>query len=144
MSDDDGTTLETPPETPPETPDARRVDASRIYAARMREIAEELDRMLRSTAVDVAQRVLREEQDAFLRNTPPITRLFGGGLEGAREHLGRVVRATWVLYCCQIGDDKPSHIAPWEELSEVDREADRRIGEQLMMLLVRHQMGGDA
>lgn len=45
-----------------------------------------------------------------------------------REQLGRLVREAWVAYCREIGDDKPSHIAPWEELSEVDKEADRRIG----------------
>lgn len=46
-----------------------------------------------------------------------------------REVLGKVVRAAWVQYCKSIGDDKPSHIAPWIELSEQDKEADRYIGE---------------
>lgn len=45
-----------------------------------------------------------------------------------REELGRAVRLAWVAYCRATGDEKPSHIAPWEELSEWDQEADRRIG----------------
>ena len=46
-----------------------------------------------------------------------------------REMLGEMVRKEWVRYCIETGDTKPSHIAPWEELSEWDKEADRRIGE---------------
>lgn len=46
-----------------------------------------------------------------------------------REQLGRLVRAEWVNYCIETGDTKPSHIAPWEDLSDWDKEADRRIGE---------------
>lgn len=45
-----------------------------------------------------------------------------------RETLGQKVRKVWVDYCLRIGDTKPSHIAPWEELSEEDKEADRVIG----------------
>jgi hypothetical protein len=48
-----------------------------------------------------------------------------------RGTLGRLVRSTWVAYCMEIGDTKPSHLAPWEELPEPDREADRRIGESV-------------
>ncbi len=45
-----------------------------------------------------------------------------------REKLGRVVRSIWVSYCREIGDINPAHVAPWETLSERDKEADRRIG----------------
>ena len=45
-----------------------------------------------------------------------------------REWLGRVVRKAWVTYCHETGDTKLSHIASWDELSEWDKEADRRIG----------------
>ena len=48
-----------------------------------------------------------------------------------REMLGQKVRKVWVDYCLRIGDTKPSHIAPWEALSEQDKEADRVIGEAL-------------
>lgn len=51
-----------------------------------------------------------------------------------REELGKRVRQIWVDYCREIGDTKPAHLAPWEELSETDKEVDRRIGEQLFML----------
>jgi hypothetical protein len=49
-----------------------------------------------------------------------------------RETLGRIVRAAWVEYCQEIGDTKPSHIAPWDELSEQDKEVDRRIAEAVI------------
>lgn len=52
-----------------------------------------------------------------------------------RETLGRFVRKVWVEYYKEIGGEKPSHLAPWEEISEEDREADRRIGEELGVLL---------
>lgn len=52
-----------------------------------------------------------------------------GATDAAREQRGRLVRETWVAYCLATGDTKPSHIAPWEELSEWDKEADRRIGD---------------
>ena len=48
-----------------------------------------------------------------------------------RELLGRLVREVWVAYCVEIGDTKPSHLAPWDELTEDEREVDRRIGERL-------------
>lgn len=48
-----------------------------------------------------------------------------------REELGKYVRQIWIDYCLEIGDTKPSHIAPWSELSERDKEADRRIGEAI-------------
>jgi hypothetical protein len=49
-----------------------------------------------------------------------------------RDELGRLVRETWVRYCIETGDTKPSHIAPYDELSEWDKEADRRIGEAVV------------
>jgi len=55
-----------------------------------------------------------------------------------REELGKLVRRVWVEYCLEIGDTKPSHIAPWEELSEADKEADRRIGVALYDLAAKN------
>jgi hypothetical protein len=54
--------------------------------------------------------------------------------ESYREELGKIVRKVWVKYCKEIGDNKPNHIASWEEISEIDKEADRRIGETLIKL----------
>lgn len=61
-----------------------------------------------------------------------------------REALGKFVRDVWVAYCLETGDTKPSHIAPWEELSEWDKEADRRIGERLWIegALATHEKWG--
>lgn len=47
------------------------------------------------------------------------------------DELGKRVRQAWIAYCLETGDTKPSHIAPWEELSEWDKEADRRIGKAI-------------
>lgn len=49
-----------------------------------------------------------------------------------REHYGQLVRKVWVMYCRETGDAAPTHLAPWEELSEWDKEADRRIGAAVM------------
>ncbi len=51
-----------------------------------------------------------------------------------RDELGRIVRETWIAYCLETGDTKPSHLAPYDELSEWDKEADRRIGETIWRL----------
>lgn len=50
-----------------------------------------------------------------------------------REMVGRSVRETWVKYCIETGDNKSSHLVPYDELSEWDKEADRRIGEVLFL-----------
>lgn len=52
-----------------------------------------------------------------------------------REELGKAVRSAWVAYCQETGDTKPSHLAPWEELSEWDKEADRRIGTAIAVMM---------
>jgi len=49
-----------------------------------------------------------------------------------REELGKVVRKAWIEHCKKVGDTKPSHLAPWEELSEDDKEADRCIAEAII------------
>lgn len=49
----------------------------------------------------------------------------------AREALGRMVREAWVNYCRETGVTKPSHLAPYDELSDWDQEADHRIGEAI-------------
>lgn len=49
-----------------------------------------------------------------------------------REEIGRLVRQVWVDYCKETGRiEKPSHVVPWEDLDDWDREIDRRIGEAL-------------
>lgn len=48
-----------------------------------------------------------------------------------REELGRMVRNIWIVWAKEQPNPKPSWLVPWEELSESDREVDRRIGENL-------------
>jgi len=48
-----------------------------------------------------------------------------------REELGKLVRAVWIGWAKEQPNPKPSWLKPWEELSEPDREVDRRIGETL-------------
>lgn len=47
------------------------------------------------------------------------------------DELGRVVRDSWVAYCRETGDTKTSHLTPYDELGEWDKEADRRIGKAI-------------
>lgn len=48
-----------------------------------------------------------------------------------RETLGRRVREVWTAWAEEQPHPKLSWLRPWEELSEGDKEVDRRIGEQL-------------
>lgn len=49
----------------------------------------------------------------------------------SREELGQLVRKVWIEWARQQPDPKPSWLVPWEQLSEADKEVDRRIGEVL-------------
>jgi hypothetical protein len=44
------------------------------------------------------------------------------------ESLGRLVREVWIAWACEQPAPKLSWLASWEQLSEPDREVDRRIG----------------
>lgn len=49
-----------------------------------------------------------------------------------REEMGKMVREAWLAYCRET--DQPvnhKHSATWEELTEWEKEVDRRIGESL-------------
>lgn len=52
----------------------------------------------------------------------------GERISSADEYLGRVVRGAWVNYCRAQGDTKPSHLTPWEKLSDRDKGAAIAIG----------------
>lgn len=45
-----------------------------------------------------------------------------------RDKLGQLVRLEWIKWAKEQPTAKPSWLVPWEELSEPDREVDRRIG----------------
>lgn len=49
-------------------------------------------------------------------------------MDELRERLGKRVREIWILWAKEQPNPKPSWIIPWEELSEPDKEVDRRIG----------------
>lgn len=51
-----------------------------------------------------------------------------------REKLGMKVRAVWIDWAREQPEPKASWLMPWEELSEPDREVDRRIGEALFRM----------
>lgn len=48
-----------------------------------------------------------------------------------REQLGRRVREVWITWAKEQPNPKASWLKAWEELSEADREVDRRIGETI-------------
>lgn len=47
------------------------------------------------------------------------------------DMLGREVRAEWIAWAKEQSNPKPSWLVPWEDMSEPDREAYRRIGIRL-------------
>lgn len=48
-----------------------------------------------------------------------------------REHLGEIVRLAWIEWAQEQPNPKPSWLIPYQELSEPDKEANRRIGESI-------------
>lgn len=60
-----------------------------------------------------------------------------------REELGRHVRKIWIDWARQQPSPKPSWLLSWEELSEPDREVDRRIGTELYEMGAWEQGGAD-
>lgn len=48
-----------------------------------------------------------------------------------REKRGKLVRDTWIEWAKEQPNPKPSWFVPWEELSDPDKEVDRRIGDAL-------------
>lgn len=61
------------------------------------------------------------------------------GADGAvladRDYLGRAVREAWVRWALTQPNPKQSWLAPYDDLSEPDKEADRQIGEHIAALL---------
>lgn len=55
-----------------------------------------------------------------------------------RETLGRMVREAWVRWAQTQPDPKLSWLAPYDELSEPDKEADRQIGEAIARWTLIH------
>lgn len=59
-----------------------------------------------------------------------------------RDLLGRIVRDAWVRWAANHPDPKPSWLTPYDELAELDKEADRQIGEALLnpLNVRRHEL----
>lgn len=66
--------------------------------------------------------------EAPTRAALPASTLVG---EPLREFLGKLVRAEWMVWAVEQPSPKPSWLTPWDELTEPEREVDRRIGERL-------------
>jgi len=56
---------------------------------------------------------------------------FGPASRALRDLLGERVRQIWIAWAKEQPEPKASWLIPWTELSESDREVDRRIGEVL-------------
>lgn len=54
-----------------------------------------------------------------------------------REVLGKLVRLEWMDWAREHPQPKPSWLTPWEELTEPEREVDRRIGERIAFTVRR-------
>lgn len=59
-----------------------------------------------------------------------------GVTPGIREFLGRLVRLEWMDWAREQPVCKPSWLVPWDELSEPEREVDRRIGERIYVTFI--------
>jgi hypothetical protein len=53
-----------------------------------------------------------------------------------RDDLGRVVRRVWVHWAARQPAPKASWLVGWEQLSEPEREVDRRIGQTVWALAI--------
>ncbi len=51
--------------------------------------------------------------------------------EEEREKLGALVREVWIECAGELPDPKSSHLTPWEDLDDWNKEVDRRIGERI-------------
>ena len=70
-----------------------------------------------------------------------IERLKAGHVQGGdREFLGRIVRSAWVAWAKEQPVPKQSWLLPWAELSESQKEADRRIGEAVANICVTPEL----
>lgn len=54
----------------------------------------------------------------------------------SRDLLGRMVREAWIKWAQTQPNPKPHWLLPYYELSEVDKEADRQIGEHIQSLVL--------
>lgn len=52
-----------------------------------------------------------------------------------REELGQVIRNAWVRWASRQANPKASHVVPWRDLPELDKEADRCIADELVAYL---------
>jgi hypothetical protein len=52
-------------------------------------------------------------------------------VRAAHDAKGRRVREVWIAWAKEQPNPKPSWLTPYDELEEVDKEADRRIGSAL-------------
>lgn len=51
--------------------------------------------------------------------------------ERERDRLGQMVRDVWIAWAKEQPEPKASWLIPYNQLSEPDKEVDRRIGEKL-------------
>ena len=59
------------------------------------------------------------------------------------DSLGRIVREVWIAWAKEQPTPKPSWLVPYDQLSEPDKEVDRRIGKRLFFEGARAR-GADA
>ena len=56
----------------------------------------------------------------------------------SRDDLGRKVREAWIAWAQEQPNPKPSWLIPYDDLPELDKEADRRIGEAISKIYQDH------
>lgn len=65
------------------------------------------------------------------RTVAAITGRSPASIDFDRDHVGRMVRDVWINWAKEQPNPKPSWLVPFDQLTEADKEVDRRIGEVL-------------
>ena len=100
------------------------------------EIWDEVDRLRASLGEDPATLITLPKQpnvtdDGYALPGVDVQARIKGIPESDHDMLGRAVRDEWVKWAREQPNPKPSWLVPWDELSEPDKDVDRRIGRRL-------------
>lgn len=75
--------------------------------------------------------IIRKAKEEIKQAAAALQASLDADKQNDREALGKEVRAVWIGWAKEQPLVKPSWLQPWEELTEPEREVDRRIGERL-------------
>jgi hypothetical protein len=101
------------------------LEAMRLRMEFSGDFSSEAKRPARLAALDAAIAALTASPQATPEGDP-----------AHREFLGQIVRMEWVKWAREQPNPKPSWLTPWRDLTEPEREVDRRIGERIYRMAI--------